>query len=304
MDVATLDSVRISLPPAGQAGLAIALMIIMFSVALGLSIRDFAFIRTEPVTFAAGALAQLIGLPLLTLGLLNLLTPPPSIALGMIVVACCPGGSVSNLLTFLGRGNLGYSVALTATSSTLAAIVTPASILFWSHRYAPTGSLLQSIDVSPMLFLVQTMALLGVPLLAGMIVAARAPDVARRLRALTTPMGAFVLIGTIVYGSVLFLPILYASAAMLIGIAALHNGLAFALGLGTGALVGADGPTRRALTFEIGIQNSGLAIVILIAQLEGLGGAAAIAATWGIWHLIAGGLIVAGLRMIDRTGAQ
>ena len=304
MDVATLDSLRISLPPAGQAGLAIALTIIMFSVALGLSIRDFAFIRTEPVTFAAGALAQLIGLPLLTLGLLNLLTPPPSIALGMIVVACCPGGSVSNLLTFLGRGNLGYSVALTATSSTLAAIVTPASILFWSHRYAPTASLLQSIDVSPMLFLVQTIALLGVPLLAGMIVAARAPDVARRLRALTTPMGAFVLIGTIVYGSVLFLPILYASAAMLIGIAALHNGLAFALGLGTGALVGADGPTRRALTFEIGIQNSGLAIVILIAQLEGLGGAAAIAATWGIWHLIAGGLIVAGLRMIDRTGAQ
>ncbi len=304
MDVATLDSLRISLPPAGQAGLAIALTIIMFSVALGLSIRDFAFIRTEPVTFAAGALAQLIGLPLLTLGLLNLLTPPPSIALGMIVVACCPGGSVSNLLTFLGRGNLGYSVALTATSSTLAAIVTPASILFWSHRYAPTASLLQSIDVSPMLFLVQTIALLGVPLLAGMIVAARAPDVARRLRALTTPMGALVLIGTIVYGSVLFLPILYASAAMLIGIAALHNGLAFALGLGTGALVGADGPTRRALTFEIGIQNSGLAIVILIAQLEGLGGAAAIAATWGIWHLIAGGLIVAGLRMIDRTGAQ
>lgn len=304
MDVATLDSLRISLPPAGQAGLAIALTIIMFSVALGLSIRDFAFIRTEPVTFAAGALAQLIGLPLLTLGLLNLLTPPPSIALGMIVVACCPGGSVSNLLTFLGRGNLGYSVALTATSSTLAAIVTPASILFWSHRYAPTASLLQSIDVSPMLFLVQTIALLGVPLLAGMIVAARAPDVARRLRALTTPMGALVLIGTIVYGSVLFLPILYASAAMLIGIAALHNGLAFALGLGTGALVGADGPTRRALTFEIGIQNSGLAIVILIAQLEGLGGAAAIAATWGIWHLIAGGIIVAGLRMIDRTGAQ
>ena len=304
MDVATLDSLRISLPPAGQAGLAIALMIIMFSVALGLSVRDFAFIRTEPVTFAAGALAQLIGLPLLTLGLLNLLVPPPSIALGMIVVACCPGGSVSNLLTFLGRGNIGYSVALTATSSTLAAIVTPASILFWSHRYAPTASLLQSIDVSPMLFLVQTMALLGVPLLAGMIVAARAPDVARRLRALTTPMGALVLIGTIVYGSVLFLPILYAWAAILIGIAALHNGLAFMLGLGTGALVGADGPTRRALTFEIGIQNSGLAIVILIAQLEGLGGAAAIAATWGIWHLIAGGIIVAGLRMIDRTGAQ
>ena len=148
------------------------------------------------------------------------------------------------------------------------------------------------------------MALLGLPLVAGMIVAARAPDVAKRLRTLTTPMGALVLIGTIVYGSVLFLPILYASALFLIGVAALHNGLAFLLGLGTGALAGADGPTRRALTFEVGIQNSGLAIVILIGQLEGLGGAAAIAATWGIWHLIAGGFIVALLRAIDRTGTQ
>ncbi len=304
VDIAALDALRIALPPAGQAGLAVALIIIMFSVALGLSVRDFAFIRTEPVTFFAGALAQLIGLPLLTIGLLALLSPPPSIALGMIVVACCPGGSVSNLLTFLGRGNVAFSVALTATSSTLAALVTPASILFWSHRYPPTSALLETINVSPALFLVQTMALLGVPLVAGMIVAARAPDVAKRLRTLTTPMGALVLIGTIVYGSVLFLPILYASALFLIGVAALHNGLAFLLGLGTGALAGADGPTRRALTFEVGIQNSGLAIVILIGQLEGLGGAAAIAATWGIWHLIAGGLIVALLRAIDRTGTQ
>ncbi len=304
MDIATLDSLRIALPPVGQAGLAIALMIIMFSVALGLSVRDFAFIRTEPVTFIAGALAQLIGLPLLTLILLEVLTPPPSIALGMIVVACCPGGSVSNLLTFLGRGNVAYSVALTATSSTLAAIVTPASILFWSHRYPPTAALLQTIDVSPALFLVQTIALLGLPLLAGMIVAARAPDVAARLRGLTTPMGALVLIGTILYGSFLFLPILLASALFLIGVAALHNGLAFALGLTTAVLARADGATRRALTFEVGIQNSGLAIVILLGQLEGLGGATAIAATWGIWHLIAGGIIVAMLRTIDRTGAH
>ena len=304
MDIAELDSLRIALPPAGQAGLALALMIIMFSVALGLSIRDFAFIRTQPVTFVAGAMAQLIGLPLLTLGLLTLLSPPPSIALGMIVVACCPGGSVSNLLTFLGRGNLAYSVALTATSSTLAAIVTPASILFWSHRYPPTSALLQTIDVSPLLFLVQTMALLGVPLIAGMIVAAQAPAVASRLRKLTTPMGAVVLIGTIIYGSVLFLPILYDAALFLIGVAALHNGLAFLLGLAVAVAVGANGPTRRALTFEVGIQNSGLAIVILIGQLHGLGGAAAIAATWGIWHLIAGGTIVGLLRMIDRKGTQ
>ena len=182
MESAALDSLRIVLDPVGQAGVAAALMLVMFSVALGLSVNDFHFIRTKPVTYLGGVLTQVIGLPLLTLALLALLKPPASIALGMIVVACCPGGAVSNLLTYLSKGAVAYSVALTATSSILAAIVTPVSILFWSNLYPPTAELLQTIDVSPALFLIQTMVLLGVPLMAGMIVAARAPDVAERLR--------------------------------------------------------------------------------------------------------------------------
>ena len=304
METAALDSLRIVLDPIGQAALAIAIMVIMFSVALGLSVKDFHFIRTEPATYLGGVLTQVVGLPILTLALLLLLEPPPSIALGMIVVACCPGGAVSNLLTFLSRGAVAYSVALTATSSILAAIVTPASILFWSNLYPPTAELLHTIDVGPALFLIQTMALLGVPLIAGMIVAARAPDVAERLRKRTASLGAFVLGGAIIYGTFLFFPILYPALPYLIGVAALHNGLAFLLGVVAGVVVRADGPTRRALTFEVGIQNSGLAIVILLGLLEGLGGAAAIAAVWGVWHLIAGGSIVLVLNALDRKGKR
>jgi BASS family bile acid:Na+ symporter len=302
MESAALDSLRIVLDPVGQAGVAAALMLVMFSVALGLSVKDFHFIRTEPVTYFGGVLTQVVGLPLLTLALLALLKPPPSIALGMIVVACCPGGAVSNLLTYLSKGAVAYSVALTATSSILAAIVTPASILFWSNLYPPTADLLRTIDVSPALFLVQTMVLLGVPLIAGMIVAARAPDVAERLRKRTALLGTLLLGGAILYGGYLFFPILYPALALLIGIAALHNGVAFLLGIAAGIVLRADGPTKRALTFEVGIQNAGLAIVILIAQLEGLGGAAAIAAVWGVWHLVAGGLIVLILNTLDRRG--
>ena len=302
MESAALDSLRIVLDPLGQAGVAAALMLVMFSVALGLRVKDFHFIKTEPVTYVGGVLTQLIGLPLLTLALLALLEPPPSIALGMIVVACCPGGAVSNLLTYLSKGSVPYSVALTTTSSILAALVTPVSILFWSNRYPPTAELLQTIDVSPALFLVQTMVLLGLPLIAGMIVAARAPAVAARIRKRTALIGTLVLAGAIVYGGYFFFSILYPALPYLLGVTALHNGLAFLLGATAGLILRADGPTKRALTFEVGIQNSGLAIVILIAQLEGLGGAAAIAAVWGVWHLIAGGFIVFVLNALDRRG--
>ncbi|MEL7187079.1 MAG: bile acid:sodium symporter family protein [Pseudomonadota bacterium] len=300
MKISELDALRIELDPIGQTAVAVALMVIIFSVALSLRVRDFRIIKTNPLTYFAGVGAQLIGLPLLTLGMLHVLQPPPSVSLGMIVVACCPGGAVSNLLTYLSRGAVAYSVALTATSSLLAAIVTPVSILFWSNAYAPTAELLKTIDVSPALFLMQTMALLGIPLIAGMIVAARAPDVAERLRRFTAPLGAGVLGGAILYGFYLFLPILYPAMFYLFGIAAIHNGVAFALGALTGIGIRADKPTRIALVFEIGIQNSGLALVILIGQLAGLGGAAAIAAVWGVWHLIAGGAIVLVINALRR----
>ncbi len=303
VDAAALDALQIQLDPAGQAFLAISLVIIMFSIALGLRVSDFSIVRTSPKVYFGGVLAQLIGLPLLTLGLLHILSPVPSIALGMIVVACCPGGTTSNLLSYLARGNVAYSVALTATSSVVAAVMTPVSILFWSNLYGPTAELLQTIDVNPIVFLAQTMILLGVPLAAGMIVAARAPDVANRLKALTAPMGTLVLVGVIIYGAFQFIPILMPAITLLFGIAILHNTTAFLLGFSTALAVRADPPTRRSLTIEVGIQNSGLAIVILIGQLKGLGGAAAIAATWGLWHLVAGASIVILLRTLDRRGA-
>ena len=148
MDVAALDQLQIVLDPVGQTGIVIALMLVMFSVALGLSGKDFKLLRDKPALFLSGVATQIIGLPLLTFLIINVIELPASIALGMIVVACCPGGAVSNLFTFLARGNVAYSVSLTATSSVLAALLTPASILFWSHLYEPTSTLLKTIDVS------------------------------------------------------------------------------------------------------------------------------------------------------------
>lgn len=300
MGIAELDGLRIALDPIGQVGVSIALMLVMFSVALGLRVDDFRFVLDKPLLFVGGVIAQVLLLPLVTFLLILAMAPPPSIALGMIVVACCPGGTVSNLMTYLSRGSIAVSVALTASSSMLAALLTPASILFWSHSYKPTSMLLQTLDVSPWIFLAQTTALLAVPLIIGMSVAAKAPDVARAIKKRATILGASVLIGVIVYGIVYFFPVLVPALPLLGGIVVIHNGVAFATGAAAGYVLSERKATRRALVFELGIQNSGLALVILVGQLKGLGGAAAIAAVWGVWHLIAGGAIVIVFRALDR----
>jgi len=300
MDVTELDNLRIILGPTGQAGVALALMLVMFSVALGLRVDDFRFLADKPILFLGGVLAQVLVLPLVTWVLVLMLSPPASIALGMIVVACCPGGAVSNLMTYLSRGNVAVSVALTATSGLLAAVLTPASILFWSHSYEPTSTLLKTLEVSPFIFLTQTTLLLALPLLVGMSVAAKAPDVAARIRRHATLLGTSVLIGVVIYGIVYFSDILIPVLSVIGIIVLLHNAVAFATGAAAGLILSGMTATRRALTFEIGIQNSGLALVILLSQLQGLGGAAAVAAFWGIWHLIAGGLIVVLFRTWDH----
>lgn len=299
MDIGTLDSLRIVLDPVGQAGVALALVLVMFSVALGLRVDDFAFLRDKPLLFVGGVVSQVVILPLVTFLLILVLRPPASIALGMIVVACCPGGAVSNLLTYLSRGNVAASVALTATSSMLAAILTPTSILFWSEAYEPTATLLRTLDVNPLIFVAQTTFLLAAPLVLGMIVATRAPDVAARIRQRTTVLGVSVLVGVIIYGIAYFFPVLFPALPLLGGVVVLHNAVAFATGALAGRALSGLSATRRALTFEIGIQNSGLALVILLSQLKGLGGAAAIAAVWGVWHLIAGGLLAVFFRQFD-----
>ncbi|HFB55465.1 MAG TPA: bile acid:sodium symporter family protein, partial [Hellea balneolensis] len=238
---------------------------------------------------------------LMTLGLVTLLHPAPSLALGMILVACCPGGNVSNLLAMFGRANTALSVSMTATSSLAAALLTPISIVFWSSLYGPTRQLLSEINFSTLDFLSQTLLILGVPIALGMITVWKAPALAKRLQ---KPLGVFAgvaLIAIIVGGFIGYRDLFMKSWMLILPLVVLHNALAFVLGYGSGVLTRADAPTRRALCFEVGIQNSGLGFIILITQMSGLGGAAAIVGMWGLWHIIAGGTLVGVFRYRDRV---
>ena len=304
MDAAALDQILIPVNPFGQAVLAVALIIIMFAVALGLKLEHFAFMRKSPRFFVGGLLFQLVGLPVATLALILLLSPPASIALGMIVVAACPGGNVSNMMTWAARGDVAYSVSLTAGSSVIAALWTPTAILFWSGIYAPTASLLDTIAFNRLGFVAQTTLMLVLPLTAGMAISHYRPALAKQIRKPAATSGGSLLAFCVIVGTAQNYSLLAPALSLIAVPIVLHNALAFALGTIAGVVLQAPNAKRRTLTFEIGIQNTGLALVLLIAQLQGLSGAVAIAALWGIWHFFSGGAMIALYRYLDRNEAR
>ncbi|WP_306015550.1 bile acid:sodium symporter family protein [Oceanicaulis sp. MMSF_3324] len=304
MDLAALDAVQIELAPGAQLIMPVILVAVMFGVALDVHLKDFALLKARPLRFIGAAAAQIIGLPLVTLGLILVLSPPPSIALGMIVVACCPGGNVSNFLTHLAKGDIALSVSLTATSSLAAALLTPVSIVFWTSLYGPADALVDTIDVSPVPFVVQTTLLLAVPLISGMLIAHHYPRTARRLRPIFLMAGLLGLAVLIIGGVGSNWALFTATAGSVLVIAMIHNATAFVFGAASARALGFETAGRRSVTFEVGIQNTGLGLVILLGQFEGVGGAAAITALWAVWHLFSGGMLVGFYRGLDWARSQ
>jgi len=300
MNPSEIDSFQLSMGSGSETALAVAIAIMMFAVALGLRLEHFQFFKKQPSIYLSGVIGQIIGLPLLTVALCFIIKPLPSVALGMILVSCCPGGSVSNILALFGKANTALSVSLTATSSLFAAFLTPISILFWSSLYPPTDQLLSEINLDIVGFLLQTLIILAIPLIIGMLIARFAPRIAEKLQKPLAIVGAGLLTAIIILACWKFAPVYVSLGLGLIWLVIFHNVWAFAVGNLFAHIVKADIPSRRAITLEIGIQNSGLAIVILLTQLDGLGGAGAVAGAWGTWHIIGGSALVAFYRWKDK----
>jgi BASS family bile acid:Na+ symporter len=290
---APMDEVRLALDQRAQGLLALLLAFVMWSVGLGLRPMDFRRVGERPRAVLVGLLLQVVALPALTFVAARTLAPSASLALGMIVVASCPGGSASSVLTLAARGDLALTVSVTALSSLLAGLTTPANILLWASLDPRTASLLRGLGFERGPFLLQTALTLALPLALGMWLAARRPDLAARLHgpchklALGT-LGLFV-IAVFVANRVQ----LVAHAGVIVPLVVGHNLLALGIGYAGARLAGLPRAQRRSLTFEVGIQNAGLGLVILLGQFQALGGAALVTASWGIWHLISGGALAA-----------
>ncbi|SFN72717.1 bile acid:Na+ symporter, BASS family [Bizionia echini] len=286
-----LDQVQIHFDTNNLWLLNIALAIVMFGVALGISLRDFKALMQTPKVVLIGLLSQFVFLPLLTFGFILVLNPQPSIALGMMMVAACPGGNISNFMTHLAGGNTALSVSLTAFSTFIAIIMTPFNFEFYGNLYQPTAALLQDVSLNPFDMVQIVLLILGIPLLCGMFVRYKFPKIAIRLASWLKPFSILVFVGIVIIALINNLAVFseYIHHVLLLGIS--HNLLAFLLGFLIARVFKLSFENQKTLTIETGIQNSGIGLLLIFTFFNGLGGMAIMAAFWGVWHIVSGMLL-------------
>ena len=283
-----IDLVRLNFSPQSLFLLNVVLGFVMFGVSLELKPADFKEALRTPRALIIGLLGHHLVFPALTFLLVLALQPRPSIALGMILVASCPAGNISNFLTHFARGNTALSVSISTLSTLTAIVMTPVNISFWGGLYGPAQPILRQVAVNPLEMFLQVLLLLGVPLAAGLFVSRRWPRFTARVR---KPMKIFSLIFFLIFvlaalGANWRYFVLY--VGMVVGVVFIHNGTALATGYGMAFAVGLPERDRRAVSIECGIQNSGLGLILIFNFFGGLGGMAVITAWWGIWHIVAG----------------
>ena len=293
MSGAPIDDILLNINPTGQLVLGGVLALIIYGVALDLKVADFLDVFRKPVAPLSGLLAQLALLPAVTWAITMLLKPQPSIALGMMVVAACPGGNISNLITHMARGNTALSISMTGVSSVLAIVTTPLNILFWAALNPDTAALLRQVRIEPLSFLGQTMAILGIPMALGMLTVAYLPKLADFFRRPLQILSFVFLVAFI--GGAMLTNAKYLSTFVLaiLPFVILHNAIAVGLGWGTARSLRLSDYDTRALTIEVSMHNSGLGLALILNQFDGVGGAALVAAGWGVWHLISGWALAA-----------
>ncbi|MCI5095884.1 MAG: bile acid:sodium symporter family protein [Rhodobacteraceae bacterium] len=284
----TIDEITLNFSPSSLMLLNAILAIVMFSIAIDLKPDDFKRLGRNPRPVLTGLLSQFVVLPVLTFGLVLLTRPQPSIALGLILVAACPGGNISNFITHRAGGNAALSVSMTAVATVGAIFVTPLNIAFWGGLYGPTRAILQETAVDPVQIAITVTLMLILPLCLGVLLNLKRPDLTARLRRPLQILSflifvAFILLALMANWS-FFLGYAGAVAALVVA----HNALALSGGYLSATVAGLSPFDRRAVTIETGIQNSGLGLVLIFAFFGGLGGMAVVAAFWGIWHAISG----------------
>jgi bile acid:Na+ symporter, BASS family len=283
-----IDQIQLNFSPASLMVLNVILAFILFGIALDLKFNDFRRIASMPKEVAVGLSGQIILLPLLTVALIYLYNPLPGMALGMIMVASCPGGNLSNFMTYYAKGNAALSVTLTTFATLLAIVATPFNFWFWGNIIPSTSEIMRTINIPVWEMMFQVFLLIGIPLTAGLAISHKFPHIAEKAK---KPMkflslmffGLFILLAMLgnweyfkQYIHIIFLIVL------------LHNGIAFLGAYGWASIFGIQKPEKRAITLEVGLQNSGLALILIFNFFGGMGGMAIIAAFWGVWHIISG----------------
>ncbi len=294
----TIDSIQVSLNAGGMNTINIILAFVMYGVALGIKPQIFVEVFRKPKSVLLGMLCQLVLLPAFTCLLAILLTGwiSPMMGLGMILVAACPGGNISNFMSSLGKANIELSVSLTAISTALAVFLTPFNFWLWGTLYLSSAAVTADIPrlVIPLMDVFKTIfILLGIPLLLGIATSHWLPKVANALKKPLQWLSIIIFLAMVVLSFSSNIDAFLVSVKYIFIVVLIHNLLALSIGFGVGTIAKVPFRDRRTLTIETGIQNSGLGLVLLLgtsifANFPPHGGMLVITAWWGIWHIISG----------------
>jgi BASS family bile acid:Na+ symporter len=268
----------------------LALAFIMFGVALGLDRKQFTEIANNPKSIVVGFLSQFILLPALTFLLILIAKPLPGLALGMILVAACPGGNVSNFFSQQAGGNVALSVSLTAVATIGAVFLTPINFEFWSNLYMENG-MDKTIKLEFWKLFKTVLLLLALPLAAGIWFSSHFKKMTKIISKPIRIISLIILMAFIVIAFSKNLDIFTKNYQYIIYIVFIHNAIALGTGYFFAKANKLSMQDRKAISIETGIQNSGLALVIIFTLFDGNGGMALMAAWWGIWHIISGFII-------------
>lgn len=283
-----IDSIRLNFNSDSLFLLNICLAVIMFGIALEVKLGDFKILVQSPKSALVGLVSQFLLLPIFSFLLILVLKPAPSIALGMILVAACPGGNISNFMSHLAKANTALSVGLTSVATFLSLILTPLNFQFYGTLYEPSASILQNIELDFWDVSKTVMGIILLPLVAGLLFQYRFKNLAGKMAPIFRIGSILIFIGFVVIAFSNNYQLFLDHIHLVLLLVFVHNLLALGLGYVTGSVARLPWRDRRTLTIETGIQNSGLGLVLIFAFFEGLGGMALVAAWWGIWHIISG----------------
>ena len=296
--IQTIDSIEVSLNAGGMNTINIILAFVMYGVALGIKPAIFVEVFRKPKSVLLGMASQLILLPAFTCLLAILMTGwiSPMMGLGMILVASCPGGNISNFMSSLAKANIELSVSLTAISTALAVIMTPFNFWAWGSLYLHSAGVAGSIPtlVIPLWDVFKTIfILLGIPLVLGILTSQFLPTVAEALKKPLQWLSIVIFFAMVVLAFKSNINAFLLSVKYIFLVVLIHNLLALGIGYAVGTVGRVPNRDRRTLTIETGIQNSGLGLALMLgtslfAGFPPHGGMLVITAWWGIWHIVSG----------------
>ncbi len=256
--------------------------VIMFGMGLTLSPHDFKVVLSRPRDILIGCLTQFTVMPLLALGLTWAFSLPQELAIGVILVGCCPGGTASNVITYLAKGDLALSVGMTAASTLLAPLLTP--LLVW----AMAGTM---VHVDTLGMLLSIVYVVIAPIVCGLLCQRFLPLMTRRLTPVLPAFSSLVIalvVGIIVAHNA---DRLLTAGLLVVAVVVLHNLLGLTIGFTIGRLLRLQKPKCVALSIEVGMQNSGLASSLAVLHFAAYPLATIPGAVFSVWHNISGALV-------------